>query len=95
MTTPVPEGFELKNKVQELSDAITAKHPRMSTLLHEIWKTLKAYPENVTLLAEEDIQKIVAGLELQTQTKLAATITKGSSKSSLAKKLANIDDDAF
>ena len=90
-------GFDLQMKVSELSESILSKNPRMPTLLHEIWKTLKQYPENVTLLSEEDIAIIVRGLENQTNTFLAQSVvskSKGSSKS-LVGKIASLGDDAF
>jgi hypothetical protein len=87
-------GFELREKVAALETALLEKHPRMPTLLREIWLALKAQPENVTLMSEEDIQKIVAGLQVQTQTFLAAkTVGSKSSSKSIQARLANLGDD--
>lgn len=95
MTTPIPQGFELKERVSALSDAILAKHPMMPKLLQEIHKTLRAQPENVTLLSEEDIQVIVSGLKVQTQTEFASSVTKPSAAKSVTAKIKSLGADAF
>jgi hypothetical protein len=95
MTQPAL-GFELKEKVASLQDAILSRHPRMTGLLAEIHKTLKQYPENVTLMSEEEVKVIVSGLEMQTQTYLASqTVGKPGSGKSIAAKLARLGDDAL
>jgi hypothetical protein len=97
-TTPTI-GFELKEKVASLEAAILDKHPRMPTLLQEIWKTLKQYPENVTLMNEEEIATVVRGLERQTGVFLAESVTAGSKKArtteTLKAKIAKLGEDAF
>jgi hypothetical protein len=94
MSTP---GFELKNKVLELSNAILARHPSMPTLLREIHTALRKQPENVTLMTDDEIAVIVRGLEQQTGVFLAASVTgaKKSSTKSLQAKLNALGDDAF
>jgi len=87
MSTPIPEGFELKEKVAQLSDMLLSKHPLMPKLLREIHTTLRQYPEQVTVLEESEICAIVNGLKVQTQTEFAATATKPAAAASLAKKL--------
>ena len=68
---------EIKMKIAELQESILAAHPRMPMLLREIHSVLKADPDNVTLLSEEDIGVIVSGLKKQTQTEIvAATLSK-------------------
>lgn len=76
---------QLQERVLSLQSAILARHPTMPTLLQEIWRTLKAQPENVTLMTEEEIGIIVSGLQVQTNTSLAQAATK-SSKSAAATK---------
>jgi len=95
MNSPTPSiGFELKEKIASLEQSLLERHPRMPTLLREIWTALKKQPENVTLLSEEDIAKIVSGLQTHTQTFLAQQ-TVGSKKStkSIQARLANLEDD--
>lgn len=76
-------GFELKEKVSALSEAILSKHPTMKSLLREIHTTVSKYPEQITLLSEDDISQIVKGLMVTTGIEFAekamkapATVTK-------------------
>lgn len=93
-----PIGFQLTQKVSELKSAILSRHPTMPTLLQDIHRTLKQYPECVTLMSPEEIATVVNGLENQTQTFLAQSIaakSKGGGSKSLASKIANLGDDAL
>ena len=78
---------QLKEKCLDLKERLLANNPTMPGLLREIHSTLKQYPEQVTLLAEEDIQLIVQGLMKQTGVEFATQAAKQSSKS-IAKKIA-------
>lgn len=69
-------------KITELQEKLLAKHPQMPLLLREIHSTLKENPAVVTLLAEDQIRIIVNGLEAQTNTYIAQSMT---TKSSTAK----------
>lgn len=89
------DGFILKEKVAALSDSILAKHPTMPTLLREIHTLIRQYPEQVTLLAEEDIKTIVAGLQVQTMTSFAASVTKPAAAKSVTAKIKSLGVDAF
>jgi hypothetical protein len=91
----VTEGFELKEKVAELSTLLLSKHPKMPGLLREIHTTLRAQPENVTLLSEEEIAVIVNGLKVQTGVEFAASVTKGSGQKSAVAKIKSLGADAF
>jgi hypothetical protein len=88
-------GFELQEKVAELSTLILSKHPKMPTLLREIHTTLRAQPENVTLLSEDEINVIVSGLKVQTQTEFTASATKGAGAKSLTSKIKSLGLGAF
>lgn len=87
MSTALTDGEQLKQKVAELSTMILDKHPKMPTLLREIHTTIRQYPEQVTLLDEQDINIIVSGLAVQTNTSFATTSTKPAALKSLAAKL--------
>jgi hypothetical protein len=89
--------FQLKEKVSELSEKLLARHPAMPTLLHAIHKTLRQYPEQVTLLEPDEIAKIVEGLKVQTNTQFAVTAVKSGGKGtkSLASKINALGADAF
>lgn len=90
-------GFALKEKVASLEAALLSAHPTMPSLLKDIHGALRAQPENVTLLSEEEISIIVRGLEKQTNTFLAESVTKskGSKSSSLTAKIKELGEDAF
>jgi len=90
----LPSGSELFDKVIDLQEALLDRHPRMPSLLREIHTTLRAQPENVTLLSEDQISIIVNGLKIQTGVEFAATATKSSSKN-LKAKIASQGLDAF
>ena len=94
-TETIPVGFDLKEKVAKLQETILAKHPSMPGLLRSIHETLTANPDQVTLLAEEEIQIIVSGLEVQTGTFLAQSISKPSTQKSVAAKIRNLGVEAF
>ena len=88
-------AFELQEKLASLESLIKEKHPRMPTLLQEIHAALKAQPENVTLLPEEEIAILVKGLQHQTGTFLAETAVKKKSSSGIQAKIRDLGDDAF
>lgn len=88
---PDAPGFELQAKVVSLSEALLDRHPRMPGLLDEIFKTIKQYPEQVTILEEEGIAQVVEGLKLLTGVKFAEVVNKGGA----SKKLKNATVDMF
>lgn len=69
------------DSVAELATAIHSAHPRMPQLLHDIWSTLHKYPEQVTLLSEEQMEVVFSGLEKIVDTDLAALTLKSATKS--------------
>lgn len=82
---------QIKARINQLDEALKAAHPQMPILLREIHKTLKEDPAVVTLLAEEDIATIVRGLEKQTNTFIAASMSKptAAAKKALSKVTSN------
>lgn len=81
---------QTKEKISLLEDALKSANPSMPTLLREIHNFLKAQPDIVTVLADEDINVIVTGLKRQTQIELVVNTKKSASKS---KRVAAIDVD--
>jgi hypothetical protein len=67
----------------------------MPTLLREIHTALRKQPENVVILSEEEIGIIVTGLEVQTNTFLAQTITKSAKSTSKVASVKKLGADAF
>lgn len=89
------EAEQLSEKVGTLKDAILSRHPTLPTLLREIHTTLMKYPEQVTLLSEQEISVIVSGLSVQTGITFAAAATKPAGVKSLAAKIKTLGADAF
>jgi len=67
---------QISEKVLSLEQALLSQHPQMPALLREIWQTLKANPDCVTLMEEEQIGVIVNGLKRQTATEIATVALK-------------------
>lgn len=82
-------------KISELQEKLLTSHPTMPLLLREIHKTLKEDPAVVTLLKEEEIAIIVNGLEKQTMTSLAASMTKSTASKTKALKNVSATDLGF
>ena len=66
----------LQMKIASLQDAITNTHPKLPVILKDIHTILKNDPSTVTLLKEEDIATIVAGLQIQTKTEITQSTLK-------------------
>lgn len=90
-------AYLLQEKVQELSALLLDRHPKMPTLLREIHGTLSKYPEQVTLMSEDDIRIVVEGLKVQTGVEFAAAATTKSTSAvkSLKGKIDKLGADAF
>jgi hypothetical protein len=82
-------------KISDLEKMILASHPQMPLLLREIRNVLKENPAVVTLLDEDNIRIIVNGLEKQTNTYLAASMTKTSAGKTKALKSVTSNDLGF
>ena len=78
---------QLSEKVESLRAALLNRHPSMPTLLQDIHRTLKAQPENVTLLSEDAIGVIVSGLQVQTSTSLAQSTSKAGRSAAATKNI--------
>ena len=85
-TSNVGIGFQIKEKLAALQDAILAAHPTMPTLLREIHTQLRADKSIVTLMSPEEISIVVNGLKRQTNTELIVATMKGSGSRSGGKK---------
>ncbi len=88
-------AFLLKEKVASLEAALLSAHPTMPALLKEIHSALRAQPENVTLMSEEEIAVIVRGLQKQTGTYLAESVSKSAKKPGSVAALKAKGEDAF
>lgn len=91
----IEPGFQLREKVSELSTLLLSRHPKMPVLLREIHTALRQQPENVTLLDEAEIAIVVNGLKVQTGVEFAAAATKGAGQKSAVAKIKTLGADAF
>ena len=53
---------QVKEKIESLQQIMISETPKLPTVLSEIRVLLKKFPQVVTVLEEEEIQKLVAGL---------------------------------
>lgn len=86
---------ELKEKVAALSELILTAHPTLPVLLRTIHTQLRADPELVTTLTEEEIGIIVSGLSKQTNTEIVATVSKPASLKKQLKAVGGSSEDLF
>ena len=77
--------MEVKEKLLRLEQALVSDTPAMPTLLRDIHRTLKADPDVVTILTEEECAILVRGLKKQTKTEIAAKAIKKAPKKALSK----------
>lgn len=91
MNTPAnSQAYEVKEKLAQLEVALLEDTPSMPSLLRDIHRTLKADPDTVTLLSEEECCILVRGLKKQTATEIATTAAKKKPKKAISKM--TIDD---
>lgn len=69
-------NFELHEKVAALQEALLTAHPTLPVLLRTIHTQLRADPELVTTLTEDEIGILVNGLKKQTNTEIATAVVK-------------------
>jgi len=79
------QAYEIREKLAQLEESLLSGTPNMPTLLRDIHKGLKADPDLVTILSEEECSILVRGLKRQTATEIATTATKKKSGKSLKK----------
>lgn len=89
------QAEQIVEKITLLQEQLLANHPQMPLLLREIHRTIKENPATVTLLEEEQICSIVNGLEKQTNTFLAASMTKSTASKTKALKNVKSSDLGF
>jgi len=86
---------EVSDRIASLRDAIHSDHPKMPGLLQEIWKTLHSYPEQVTLLEEDQMEIIISGLEKVVDTDLANIVLNTATKGKKSKTPVSMDSLGF
>lgn len=76
---PADVYAKLDMSLRSLEQALLAADPLMPKHLQETHRLLLTYPETVHLLDDEEIGKIVAGLEKHTNTQIVKEAAKGKS----------------
>ncbi len=87
----VDQAFQIREKLALLEQQLLSATPNMPVLLREIHKNLKADPDIVTLLSEEECSILVRGLKKQTATEIATKATKTKAKKAQAKMQVGVD----
>lgn len=80
---------QITEQILTLQQALLANQPNMPGLLREIHQRLKADPEVVTLLTEDQIAVIVEGLKVHTATSI---VTAKEKKTATKLKDVELDD---
>ena len=80
MTEATDQTFIIKEKLANLEQSLLDGTPNMPVLLRDIHRELKADPDTVTLLTEEECATLVKGLKKQTSTEIATKAVKSTKK---------------
>lgn len=81
---PNNQAFEVQEKLAKLEAKLVEGTPNIATLLRDIHRQLKADPDIVTLLSEEECSILVRGLKKQTATEIVTT-AKSKPKKAMSK----------
>ena len=87
--THMTPAEQIRNNILELETALVETQPRFSVILRDIHSMLKANPDVVTILSEEEIGVVVSGLKRQTNIEIAV---KSSSTRGARVKSMSLDD---
>ena len=79
------QAFEVQEKLAQLEASLLASTPNMAVLLRDIHRSLKADPDVVTILSEEECSILVRGLKKQTNTEIAVAAVKKKPKKAMSK----------
>lgn len=79
------QAFEVREKLMALEQALLEQTPNMPVLLRDIHRTLKADPDVVTILTDEECSILVRGLKKQTSTEIATKAIKKGGKKAMSK----------
>lgn len=92
-TVSSPKYIEIQLKLADLQSALLEKNPQMPLLLRDIHSQLKQNPEVVTLMTEEEIAVVIAGLSQQTLTHLSGSTLKSAKSASGKASLKKVSTD--
>ena len=91
MSNPNDQAFQVREKLAQLEEALLSATPNMPTLLRDIHRELKADPDVVTLLSEDECSILVRGLKKQTATTIATKAVKKGGKKPMSKMQVGLD----
>lgn len=74
-------SFELREAIADMATKLQEGHPQLPILLRKIHTILRDDPDTVTILSDEERAVVIAGLEKQTQIKLAEIAAPKKTKS--------------
>lgn len=81
---------QITDQINNLQTALLEQHPQMPQILRSVLLKLKADPEVVTLLTEEQIGTVVKSAIRHSGAVIMATASKSATKKSLSK--TSVDD---
>ena len=85
MTDISNQAYQIQEKLVQLQEKLETNVPGIAILLRDIHQTLKADPDTVTLLSEEECSILVRGLKKQTATEIATSALKSGGKKAMSK----------
>lgn len=90
---PLTQAEQIKGKIAELQQQLSAALPGYESLLHTIHRALLADEELTHLLSEEEIGVICQGLQKKTGIVITTAAIKGKTNAAGGKKLSGISLD--
>lgn len=91
MATPLNSVDEIHNRIQTLAGELESATPNIAGSILKIWQDLKASPELVHVLSEDEVSIIARGLSTQSQVQLIDAKMAKPSKAAANKKLADLE----
>lgn len=79
------QTYQIRERLAALEVNLNEAAPGLPTLLKECLNILKADPDVVTLLSDDEAATLVRGLKKQTSTEIATTALKGGANKALSK----------
>lgn len=85
------KATQVKEQIAQLQQALVSANPGMPTMLRTIHSALRNDPDTVTLLTDDEVGILVAGLMKQSNATIAAGAVKKKSTSAALKNI-GLDD---
>lgn len=85
MSASTDQAFEVREKLATLEAQLLETTPQIKDLLREIHRHLKADPDVVTILSEEECAVLIRGLKKQTGIEISTKALNKTPKKALSK----------